>query len=130
MGDCARRSNIMDGSNTSRKDFVVLTLFAVKYGLHNAKKLAEDKNIEWDKEKALNVVRNLLGEDEYKVHRYIWDEERMAAFDKKMDARIAPLAAELRRQHQESLNKSPDIAGVPKKRKGHKGLERQAGKSD
>ena len=88
-----------DNTVARGKELVALSLFAVKFGQQEAKKLAAEKGLSFDRELALRHVEALLGKEEAAAQRYLWDEARMAALDRRLDAQRDRLAAQLRLKH-------------------------------
>ena len=88
-----------DNTIARGKELVALSLFAVKFGQHEAKKLAAEKGLTFDCDLALRHVEVLLGKEEAAAQRYLWDETRMAALDRRLDAQRDRLAAQLRLKH-------------------------------
>jgi len=91
-----------DNTVTRGKELVALSLFAVKFGQREAKKLAAEKGLVFDRERALRHVEDLLGKVEAELQRTLWDEARRAAFDRRLDAQRERLAAQLRLKHRVS----------------------------
>ena len=88
-----------DNTIARGKELVALSLFAVKFGQHEAMKLAAEKGLTFDCDLALRHVEVLLGKEEAAAQRYLWDETRMAALDRRLDAQLNRLGAQLRLKH-------------------------------
>lgn len=88
-----------DNTVTRGKELMALSLFAVKFGQHEAKKLATEKGLTFDRELALRHVEVLLGKEEAAAQRYLWDDARMAALDARLNMQRDRLAAQLRLKH-------------------------------
>lgn len=67
---------------------VALSLYAVKYGVKEAEKLANKKNLTFDKELALQHIDAFLGEGQAESYRRMWDESYMNDFKSKLSQAI------------------------------------------
>ncbi|MDR2208232.1 MAG: hypothetical protein LBE22_04580 [Azoarcus sp.] len=97
--------NATDTEPVHSEDTLALALYAVSYGVEEAKKAAAEQGMKFDKEQVLLATAAYMGEDVAENLRMIWDEAGRSAFQKQVEERIARESSSLWQQSKQQINR-------------------------